>query len=409
MPKTFSEKTFAPAVIKTGDTLIAAMCKAAAGREWGYIEIVTSVSNDGGASWSEEQTVIAPPARAISSDIENTKSAFFTKPTLTLANDGTVLLLVTFFPESKGTADMKYLEKKKTAFTSFDGVKCPIIYDKEGNYYIVWENGCVIDKRKAQTAFYIEDFGELYKDDEYMGNIYLNGAQGKSENGGKTTFGSHFKASKRSYIFLLKSDDNGQSWSRPVDITPSILNENDTAYIGTCGGTGITTKDGRIIIPMVSDKGNFCIYSDDNGSTWCRNQRQPYTGTDGEWTLFEVPNGHLYGYAKSKALLSADRGILWLKGDKPGIKLPKQQKATAVSGDTLLLAYPNGTGKGGRICTAAFEYDKRQAFKGIRWSKEAATVTDGAFSAPCLAVLDDSTAALLYETDSGVRFDTVTL
>lgn len=405
----FSEKTFAPSLLNADGTFIAAMCKASAGKKWGYIEVVTSISTDGGESWSEEQTVAAPPARAISSDIANTKSAFFAKPTLARAKDGTVLLLVTFFPESKGTADMKYLEKKKTAFTLFDGVKCPIIYDKEGNYYIVWENGSVIDKRKAQTAFYIEDIGELYRDDEYMGNIYLNGAQGKSETGGKTTFGSRFKAPKRSYLFLLKSDDNGRSWSRPVDITPSVLNEKDTAFIGTCGGAALTTQSGRIIVPMMSDKGNFSIYSDDNGQTWCRNQRQQYTGASGEWTAFEAPNGHLYGYAEGKALLSADNGILWMKGDKPAIKLPKQQKSAATCGDTLLLAYPLSTsGIGGAVATAAFEYDKHNAFKGIRWHKNAVIVTDDTFLSPCLAVTEDGEAAVLYEGDNGVVFTTVT-
>ena len=391
-----------PSIVNAGGVLVAAADNGRSGMDWGYIELCVRRSADGGESWSELKTIARPPARSTGSDIENTKSAFFIDPCMAVAPNGDIVMLVTFFPESKGIHNMKYLEKKKIAFTRFDGVKCPIIYDRDGNYYIVLENGSVIDKKKAKTAYTLKGIGELYKGEEYIGNIYLNGAQGKAEEGTETTFGAPLKSPKRSYIFLLRSKDKGETWSEPRDITPSILNETDGAFIGVSPGSGLTTEKGRILIPLYTENGTVCIYSDDNGETWQRNQQIPYTGNKDEWTMIEAPSGRIYGFGRDKgkipATISFDHGITWAKGDRPPIKAPKCQKSALVIDDKVFLSHPSGKDRSdGVISLGLFSRDKKGNFTGIRWSTQEIPINKTFFAYSCMAKIDDSTIALLYE------------
>lgn len=65
----------------------------------------------------------------------------------------------------------------------------PLIYDRDGNFYYIEESGAVLDSQKQPTPYRLgSGFGDLYKGDEYVGNIYLNGAVGKNEAGAVTTF-----------------------------------------------------------------------------------------------------------------------------------------------------------------------------------------------------------------------------
>ncbi len=402
-------KTFAPSIINSGGVLVAAMCRSIAGNEWGYIEIITRRSTDGGESWSEEKIVAAPPARAISSDVNNTKSAFFLNPVMAAAPNGDLIMLVTFFPESKGAADAKYLEKKKTAFTYFDGERCPIIYDRDGSYYIVLKNGAVIDRAKAKTAFTVKGTGELYKGDEYLGNIYLNGAKGKSETQNETTFGSMLKTPKRSYIFMLKSSDNGLSWSEPTDITPDILSENDGPLVMTCSGCGLTTSEGRIIFPLYNEKSSISIYSDDNGKSFCRNPRMPYTGGKGTWTAIQTPDRIIHAFNESKPIISDDNGILWVKGgNSPSLKV-KAQKSAAILGERAFLTSKAGKTGGGALFVADFTFDKRGVYKDIKWRKALTPITDEAFGASCICPVDKTTLALVFEGKDSVEFNLISV
>ncbi len=403
-----------PSMVNAGGTLVAVCDNGRSGADWGYIELALRRSTDNGESWSEVKTLAAPPARSTSSDIENTKSAFFIDPCMTVAQNGDIILLVTFFPESKGVHNLKYLEAKKAAFTSFDGRNCSILYDKDDNYYIVLENGVILDGRKAKTPYTLKGLGELYKGEEYVGNVYLNGAQGKAEEGTKTSFGAPLKAPKRSFIFLMKSSDKGLTWTKPRDITPTILNEKDGAFIGVAPGRGITLKSGRIIMPLYNTKGSVCIYSDDDGISWQRNQGLPVTGNKGECCLIEAPSSRLYSYGtengKIPETISFDNGIVWAKGDRLPYKSPKCQKSTAVIGERVFIAHPSGSKRtNGVISKGHFEYDKKGDFRGIKWQKKEIEITDGFFAYSCMAEIDSNTLGILYESkQSGeIRFEKI--
>ncbi len=90
-------------------------------------------------------------------------------------------------------------------------------------------------------------------------------------------------------VFALYSDDHGQSWSAPRDLTDTLLPATFT-WDAMGPGIGIQVEHGpargRLIIPAQGRN----IYSDDHGETW-RYELVP-TGT-GETTIVELANGLL--------------------------------------------------------------------------------------------------------------------
>ena len=394
-----------PALVNTGKTLVAVCNRETNDNDFGYMELVARTSEDGGKSWSEVSLIAAPPAREISADKDSSKSAFFIDPVMCVAKNGDIILLSTFFPESKGIMETKYLEKK-TAFAGFDSKLYPVIYDRDGNHFIVLDSGRVLSYAKAKTPFHVEGLGELYKDEEYIGNIYLNGAMGKSQGEQKTTFGAPLKAPKRSYVFMFKSTDGGKTWSEGRDITRDIMLESDGFFLGIAPGSALVCESGRIIVPLYTLKNTACIYSDDNGETWQRNNRMPYTDNTDEWTAVQAPNGDIISFGRAKkpdktpVSVSKDNGITWLKDKKADFKAPKCQKNAIVVGNKVYVSHPSGKKReNGVISVGEFALDKKGSFKGIKWSKEDIKINDGFFAYSCLARLDENTLGILYEDE----------
>ena len=406
-----------PSLVKAGKTLVAVCNRETNDNDYGYMELVCRTSEDGGETWSDISLIKAPPAREISSDFESHKTAFFIDPCMAVADNGDIILLATFFPESKGIMDVKYLEKK-TAFAGFDGKIYPIIYDRDGNYYIVLDDGGVIDSSKAKTPYRVEGLGELYKGEEYCGNIYLNGAMGKSDKEHKTTFGAPLKAPKRSYVFMFKSTDGGKSWSEGKDITRDIFLDSDGVFLGIAPGNALKTESGRLIFPLYTLKNTVCIYSDDNGETWGRNKRNPYTDNIDEWCAVQAPDGDVYSFGRAKkpdktpVSISKDNGITFIKDKKAPIKAPKCQKSAVSTGSKVFLAHPTGkTRANGALSIGEFTADKKGNTKGIKWSKEEIKINEGFFAYSSMAVIDDKTIAILYEDapSAHIVFDKITL
>jgi sialidase-1 len=83
--------------------------------------------------------------------------------------------------------------------------------------------------------------------------------------------------------FYLRSEDDGVSFSAPVEITPTLeqfRTEYDCKVFGTGPAHGIQLKNGRLVVPVWLSPGTgnnahhpsavATIYSDDSGKTWRR-------------------------------------------------------------------------------------------------------------------------------------------
>ena len=109
-----------------------------------------------------------------------------------------------------------------------------------------------------------------------------------------------------SRILVMKSTDDGRTWSKPADITKEAM---DPAWywVGTGPGHGIQLRSGRLLIPCWADatehlgeiQFSFVFYSDDSGATWQKGPALDQDASD-ECEAVELVDGSLYMNMRSR-------------------------------------------------------------------------------------------------------------
>lgn len=225
-------------------------------------------------------------------------------------------------------------------------------------------------------------------------------------------------------IAYITSDNDGRSWSKPVDVTAALKPDIATT---TASGPGIGIqlargpKAGRLVIPFNSQgpKGSFVnwvAYSDDAGRTWKRGADVPQQGMQlNEVQVSETGDGGLYlnsrqwkGTGGRKASWSADGGETWSAAiEDKSLPEPVCQGSLISFGDkgrhVTLFLNPAGPKRANGTLRMSLDGGKT-------WAKSRLLVP-GPFAYSSMARLKDGRIAVLYEPNSNteIRFLTVDL
>ena len=240
-------------------------------------------------------------------------------------------------------------------------------------------------------------------------------------------------------FLAICSDDDGVTWSEPVNLTePFVGNHSDpelkTFFDGP--GCGITMRDGTLVFPAQFLKGTGKIelknsadyesfvsgchatifWSKDNGKTWnLGNGVRSYTT---ESQVVELNDGSLLLTVRDERkvgtramFVTRDLGKTWEEHTTSNKALPDPvcqasilRVASKNDGDDRdLIAFFNPNSPRGRIDLSL----QLSEDEGETWSHKELCYAPGNWGYSCMCMIDKSTIGVLYETVGGLIFEKI--
>lgn len=221
-------------------------------------------------------------------------------------------------------------------------------------------------------------------------------------------------------LMLVRSDDDGVSWSEPINITKQVKNP-EWSFLLQGPGKGITMRDGTLVFaaqyqdpPDANDKRanrlphSTIIYSKDHGETWHVGSGAFDDTTEAQ--VVEIEPGVLmlncrYNRKAARVVMtSRDLGKSWQQHPtsqqsliEPGACMASlidvdREVGTNV-GNWLLFSNPNST-RGRHHITI-----KASSDRGLNWPEQHHLLLDegGGRGYSCLSMIDAETIGILYE------------
>ncbi|HFI0563247.1 TPA: sialidase domain-containing protein [Streptococcus suis] len=427
-----------PALLKTDKgTLIAATdMRHDHSGDWGDIAQVVKRSSDNGVTWGS--TIKIVDLKNNEKAVNRTIGAPLTIDTALVQDPTTkrIFAIYDMYPEGQALFGMP--SQREVEYTVVNGKSYLNLYSNKNNRpFTLRENGYIytpdgqitlyrVNTRDSSPAY--ANMGDLYYNQQLIGNIY-----------NQTDDPGLFRVAKANYVWMSYSDDDGLTWSRPEDITPSVKKDY-MKFLGLGPGTGITLhtgpNKGRLVVPAYSanwqtglygSQSALVFYSDDHGRTWKAGQtfndnRRLENGTvlhssnmnlskeqGTEATLVQLGNGQLKMFmrglvGKVRVATSLDGGQTWLNNlevledvhdsyvQLSAIRHVRNGK------EYVLLANAGGPGRNrvnGTIHVAEVDANGR-----LNWLHHS-LIQDGNFAYNSLQYLGNDTFGILYEHTTG--------
>ncbi len=204
-------------------------------------------------------------------------------------------------------------------------------------------------------------------------------------------------------FMVIKSTDNGVSWSNPKDITEQITKKdwnNDFMFITS--GRGTQSKDGTLLHCLVNlDKGTHVFGSKDHGDSWFLidfplkpgDESKIIELSNGDWLVNSRVNSNKFRYSH----LTKDKGKSWFTFENKDLSDPACNASLInynTSSENLLLFSNAFDSKKRENLSLSISYDQ-----GTSWIKNK-TIYKGSSAYSTMTRLNNGDIGLFFEKDN---------
>lgn len=255
--------------------------------------------------------------------------------------------------------------------------------------------------------------------DRRTGTLWLLTTQNRGTDREKDIIAGTSEGSRT--VWVMRSEDDGATWSAAVEITASVKAADWTWY-ATGPGVGIQTASGRLVIPANHAEAKTGIhrshlfFSDDGGKSWAlggsseagTNESQAVELADGR-LLLNMRN-HPPNPENFRMIATSTDGGKTLSEAKPDptlVEPPAQASllrlSTAKAQDRNRLLFANPASKTRERMTVRLSYDEGQTWPIAR------VLHEGPAAYSSLVVLPDRTIGVLFERGDKSPYERLTL